>query len=382
MGRSVKVLHVYRTYFPDPPGGLQEALRQICLSVQPFGVRSTIFTLSPNPIPAELVAEEARVVRARSWAAPASCDLGGPDAFIQFRRLAREADLIHYLYPWPFADLLRQFAPRSKPAVLTYVSDIVRQRWLRAAYAPLMWNTLRSMSVIVANAPAYRHSSKVLSDERVRDRVRLIPLGINSRTYRGAGDVRVLTRFGIVDEHPFVLFIGVLRYYKGLHHLVSAAAKVNAKIVVAGSGPDAASLRSKARMLSAGNVVFTGQVSVDEKIALLRHCRALVLPSHLRSEAYGMVLVEASMFGKPMISCEIGTGTSYVNVHEQTGFVVPPGDPEALADAINLLVSDSVLANEMGSAARMRYEQHFSGDALGRNYAQLFRETVGCERAS
>jgi rhamnosyl/mannosyltransferase len=89
--------------------------------------------------------------------------------------------------------------------------------------------------------------------------------------------------------------------------------------------------------------VFAGQVSDAKKVALLKRCRALVLPSHLRSEAYGMVLVEAAMYGRPLISCEIGTGTSYVNAHEETGFVVEPESSTALALAMNTLLNDDAL---------------------------------------
>lgn len=110
---------------------------------------------------------------------------------------------------------------------------------------------------------------------------------------------------------------------------------------------------------------------------LIRRCRALILPSHLRSEAYGMVLVEAAMLGKPMVSCETGTGTSFVNSHGETGLVVPPDDPGALADAMNRLLGDLALAESIGRAARLRYERMFSGDALGREYARLFRKCIG-----
>jgi rhamnosyl/mannosyltransferase len=99
-----------------------------------------------------------------------------------------------------------------------------------------------------------------------------------------------------------------------------------------------------------------------------------VLPSHLRSEAFGMALVEAAMFGRPMISCAIGTGTSFVNQHEVSGFVVASESPAALAAAMNTLLSDEALARRMGRAARARYEQLFSGAALGEAYAKLYRE--------
>jgi rhamnosyl/mannosyltransferase len=137
-------------------------------------------------------------------------------------------------------------------------------------------------------------------------------------------------------------------------------------------------LQALATEAAASNVVFAGQVSDAEKVALLQGCRALVLPSHLRSEAYGMVLVEAAMFGKPLVSCEIGTGTSFVNAHEETGFVVAPESPEALNAAMQTLLMDERLAGVMGAAARARYDRLFSGPALGQAYAGLFKEVAGC----
>lgn len=368
------VLHVYRTYFPDPPGGLQEAIRQMALATQSFGVDNTIFTLSPRPIPNVLQRPEARVERCRSWAAPASCDIGGVAAFSRFARLAREADVVHYLFPWPFADVLHTTVRPDRPEVLTYISDVVRQQWLGKAYAPLMWLTLRAMKVIVANCPAYARTSPVLSDPTIRDKVRVIPLGIEESSYPKDGNDAVFERIGLSEDEPFFLFIGVLRYYKGLDFLIHAAKKLRARIVIAGSGPEGEHLRKLVREINADNVIFAGQITDAEKVALLKNCRALVLPSHLRSEAYGMVLVEAAMFGRPMVSCEIGTGTSFVNAHEETGFVVAPEDSGALAGAMETLLRDESLANRMGEAARSRYEQLFSGNALGKAYAALWRE--------
>ena len=368
------VLHVYRTYFPDPPGGLQEAIRQVALSTQRYGVNNTIFSLSPQPVPDVLLRPEARIVRSRSWGAPASCDIGGFDAFSRFARLAREAGVLHFLFPWPFADVLHALVRPDRPAVLTYISDVVRQRYLGAAYAPLMWRTLRNMKVIVANCPAYARTSPVLSHPSIRDKVRIIPLGIEEGSYPVDGDETVFERVGIRSDEPYFLFIGVLRYYKGLDFLMHAAKNLGASVVVAGSGPEGERLIKLAAEIGAGNVVFAGQVTELEKIALIKRCRALVLPSHLRSEAYGMVLVEAAMFGRPLVSCEIGTGTSFVNCHEETGFVVPPEDPVSLAIAMRALLADETLSERMGAAARLRYERLFSGDVLGSAYSGLFRE--------
>lgn len=372
----VRVLHVYRTYFPDPPGGLQEAIRQIAISCADHGVESRIYVLSPTPHPSEIERSEARVVRCRSWASPASCDLGGFNSFRKFAELTRWADVIHYHFPWPFADLLHLAVRPKAPAVMTYHSDVVRQKWLGRLYAPLMRRMLTSMSAIVATSSPYARTSAVLSDPALRERIRVIPLGIDEYSYPMAGDDAVLRRHGIEPGEPFFLFIGVLRYYKGLHTLVRAAASVNAKVVIAGTGPEGEALQAQVRQLGLQNVVFAGQVSDAEKVTLLQRCRALVLPSHLRSEAYGMVLVEASMYGKPMVSCEIGTGTSFVNLEGETGFVVPPESPEALARAMNALLADEALAGRLGQAARQRYVRLFSGPALGSAYAQLYREVT------
>lgn len=372
----LKALHVYRTYFPDPQGGTQEAIRQLCLATQACGVSNTIYTLSPKPHPAEIHRPEGRVVRSLSWAAPASCDLGGIESFKRFSKLADHSDVVHYLFPWPYADLLHTLTASRTPAVLTYISDVVRQRWLSKAYRPLMWKTLRSMKAIVAISPTYLRTSPILSSPEFRNKVRVIPLGIDEASYPAEGDDGVFGRIGLDGGESYFLFIGVLRYYKGLHTLIEAARHVNARIVIAGSGPEGERIRALSSQLGTRNVLFAGQISDPEKVALLKGCRALVLPSHLRSEAYGMVLVEASIFGRPQVSCEIGTGTSFVNTHGESGLVVPPEDPVALAGALNTLLKDDALAAELGLGARARYERLFSGPALGSAYADLFREVA------
>jgi len=378
----MRVLHVYRTYFPDPQGGLQEAIRQVVLATGALGVEARVFTLSPRPHPKSIERPEGRVVRSRSFAAHASCDLGGPDAFVEFARQARWADVVHYHFPWPFADLLHLTAGVRRRTVMTYHSDIVRQRLLGQLYRPLMRRMLRSMDAVVATSPAYARTSPWLGAMVDPERLRTIPLGIVEESYAEAvaeaASIDPSERFaeamrGSGGRDGYFLAIGVLRYYKGLDVLVEAAARSGAPVVIAGQGPMRARLESLARERKAP-VAFLGHVSEAEKMALLRDCRALVLASPLRAEAFGMVLVEAAMMGRPMISCEIGTGTSYVNVDGETGFVVAPGDPEALAAAMRALDADPARRRRFGAAARERYERHFGGEALGRNYVELYDE--------
>lgn len=372
----MNVLNIYRTYYPDPPGGLQEAIRQICLATNSFDISNNIFTLSPSPNPKVITREEARVFRFRSWCAPASCDIGGVDAFRSFNQLVQKNDVLHYFHPWPFADVLSLGLKYDRPAVMTYISDIVRQRFLGKLYQPLMWKTLDRMQLIVSNCPSYVETSPVLSHPSIRSKVRVIPLGIDEHSYPAVTDNSYLNLLGLDSDEPYFLFIGVLRYYKGLHTLITAAKAVDAKIVIAGCGPEETSLKNMVDELELDNIIFTGFISDIQKVTLLQGCRALLLPSHLRSEAYGMVLVEASMFGKPMISCEIGTGTSFINQHEKTGFVIQPENESELAVGMNTLLNDANLAYSMGAVARERYEKMFSSDALGRAYTAVYKELL------
>jgi len=379
----MRILHVYRTYFPDPPGGIQEVIRQLCLATKTQGIESRVFTLSPQPDPAVVALPEASVTRARSWWAPASCDLGSGEAFAAFARAAAWADVVQIHYPWPFGDLLRLMLPSNKPCVLTYHSDIVRQRWLGMLYAPLMHYTLRKVDAVVAGSPDYAQTSTVLAQPNIAAKLQVIPYGISDQrpAYDEAAGSSIRQRLGLADQ-PYFLALGVFRYYKGFHSLVQAAVAVKAKIVLAGSGPENERLRAQAAALGADNVIFTGQVSDAEKWALLAGCRAFVLPSHLRSEAFGMVLVEAAMMGRPMICCSIGTGTSFINQHNLTGFVVPPETPEALSAAMNQLLQDDALTQKMGLAARERYETVFSAEQMGKAYAALYETVVARKKAA
>lgn len=372
----MKVLHAYRTYYPDQPSGIAEAIRQTCLATRPLGVESTIFTLSPNGRNGRAV-PEAKLFRERSWAAPASCNLGGPGAFRTFRRLAALADVIHYHGPWPFADLLHLAVRPQATAVMTWHSDVVRQKAAGLFYGPLLRAMTKKMQLVAATSPAYAQSSIVLNHSNLRERVRVVPLGIGEETFPPPATAPL--PHDLSSGEPFILFLGALRYYKGVDLLLDAAKRTKGRVAIAGGGGELPRLQGRARSEGIDNVVFLGHVDEPAKVALLRACRALVLPSHLRSEAFGLALVEAAMCAKPMICCEIGTGTSFVNIDGETGMVIPPASPGALANALQQLLDDSGLAGRLGTGARQRYEHLFSGECIGRNNLAFYEEALsGC----
>jgi rhamnosyl/mannosyltransferase len=370
----MKVLHVYRTYFPDTQGGLEEVIRQICLGTGARGVTSRVFTLSEEPYPRRLPRVEADVIRVRRTFEIASCGfaLGG------IRRFAKEvvwADIVHYHYPWPFSDMLYLMAGRGKPSVLTYHSDIVRQQLLLSVYRPLMSRYLSAMDRIVATSPNYFATSEILNE--FSDKVDIVPIGLDEPSFPAAGEhnrnvAEAKTHYG----SDFFLFVGVLRYYKGLHILLDAIKGAPYKVVIVGAGPVEAELRHQARELRLDNVIFAGFVPDTEKMALFQLCRAVVFPSYLRSEAFGVTLLEGAMSSRALISAEVGSGTSHVNIDGETGVVVPPSDPVALRGAMDKLYDDPGLAQRMGANARRRYEQLFTGGEMGRRYAEIYHRVL------
>ncbi|HET8710498.1 MAG TPA: glycosyltransferase [Spongiibacteraceae bacterium] len=368
----MKVLHFYRTYFPDTQGGLEEAIRQICASAREFGVESRILTISPTAQPAVLERPEAVVYRAKLNLEIASCSMGF-QAFTLFNELANWADVIHYHFPWPFADIVKLAASIKKPSVITYHSDIVRQRMLGKLYAPLMSYFLRSADRIVATSPNYLASSPIL--KRYADKVEVIPLALDRNTYPRV-DAQHLQLAEQKYGRDFFLFIGVLRDYKGVHILLEAIKNAPYRVVIVGIGPNETQLKQLADRLKLTNVEFTGYLDDNMKIALLQLCKAVVCPSHQRSEAFGFSLLEGAMMGKPLISAELGTGTTYININHETGLVVPPANAQALRKAMDYLFENPLAAAAFGRNAQRRYEEKFTAKIMGGAYASLYQKVA------
>jgi rhamnosyl/mannosyltransferase len=212
-------------------------------------------------------------------------------------------------------------------------------------------------------------TSEVLQHHQAKTTV--IPLGLDERDYPRASE-SVKARWRERFPKPFFLFVGVLRYYKGVHILLEAARWTKLDIVLIGEGPMEASLKAYAKEHNLGNVHFLGALPDADKAALLELCTSFVFPSHLRSEAFGLSLVEAAMFGKPMITCEIGTGTSFVNLNEKTGLVVNANDANSLGKAMLQLHTDEAAARAFGINANARYRKYFAAERMCRSYANLY----------
>jgi glycosyltransferase involved in cell wall biosynthesis len=368
----MRILHFYKTYYPDSMGGIEQVIRQLCVGTSRLGATNTVLSLSRHPHLRPFEFEGHCVHRV-----PQNFEVASNAVSFQaigaLARMAAQADVVHYHFPWPFMDLAHYLARVNKPTVLTYHSDIVRQKLLLRLYEPLRQRFLHSVDTIVATSPNYLASSAVLA--RYRDKTRVITYGLDKSTYPAPPPAR-LAKWRAEIGPRFFLFVGVLRYYKGLHILLDAAAATDYPVVIVGTGPVEQALKAQAARLGLANVRFVGALDDADKAALLTLCYAVAFPSHLRSEAFGISLLEGAMYGKPMISSEIGTGTTYVNIHNDTGLVVPPSDPAAFRAAMRTLWDNPALAGQMGQRAGARYQQLFTAERMAAGYHALYQELL------
>lgn len=368
----MRILHFYKSYLPNSMGGVEQLINQIARGTAKLGMETEVLSLTSAPMPRTMEIDGHLAHHARMDFQIASTGFS-ISAFARFRELAQEADVIHYHFPWPFMDVVH-FATRIRKAtVVTYHSDIIRQKQLLKLYQPLQQRFLASVDHIVATSPNYLATSELL--RRFAGKVSVIPIGLDKASYPRPDPERLTYWRGQLGD-KFFLFVGVLRYYKGLHILMEAVQGTGFPVVIVGTGPIEKKLKAQAEGLGLKNVHFLGQLPDEDKVNLLSLCYGVVFPSHLRSEAFGISLLEGAMFGKPMISSEIGTGTTFINIDGETGLVIPPSDPVALRKAMRHLWNHPAEAAEMGKRAERRYWDNFTADKMVGDYMELYRELV------
>jgi glycosyltransferase involved in cell wall biosynthesis len=369
----MRVLHFYKTSFQDTMGGVEQVIHQIARGSNNLGIESEVLSLTTDPVASTIKIDGYSVHRAKLDLQIASTAFS-VSAFWRFSQLAKHADVIHYHFPWPFMDVVH-FATRiKKPTVVTYHSDIIRQKNLLKLYRPLQNKFLSSVDRIVATSPNYLATSDVLG--KFSDKVIVIPIGLDKASYPQPNPDRLeYWRERLAPK--FFLFVGVIRYYKGLHILVEAAQGTDYPIFIVGTGPIEQELKAQVAKLGLLNIHFLGHLPDEDKVALLTLCYGVLFPSHLRSEAFGISLLEGAMYGKPMISSEIGTGTTFINIADETGLVVPPSDLVALRQAMRYLWEHPEEAAEMGRRGEERYWKHFTAEQMVKSYVELHRELAG-----
>ncbi len=406
----MKILHIYKDY-PPILGGIENHVQLLARGQAAAGHDVTALVTNPAGMKTTVMTEAGvTVIRAARLATIASTPLS---VALPWQLLRQRPDVVHLHYPYPIGEVSQWLLRRGHATVLSYHADIVRQASILRLYKPLLRQVLRRADAIIIGSPPMRGGA-FLGEHQAK--LHLIPYGIPVARFRAepaeADLARLRAQIAAVFPHersassdadsavlgieasaglsvqqiqptqtpgdsssttptprhpdtPLLLFVGRLRYYKGLDWLIRALPQTPARLVVAGIGSMEAEWRALAAEVGVTDrIAWLGEVP-DADLPTLYHLADLfVLPASQPSEAFGLVQVEAMAAGVPSICTELGTGTSYVNRDGVTGLVVPPRDAQALADAINSLLTDPVRRADLGAAARVRVAAEFDLDVM------------------
>jgi len=361
----MRILHVYKDYFPVL-GGIENHIKVLAEAQAAAGHKVIVLICDPGPRSRVEDLNGVRVIKAGRMGTFASMPL----SLRQWIYLARlHPDVVHVHSPYPLGEVGAWLLKPHVPMVVTYHSDVVRQKgWLKV-YGPILRRVLRRADRILPTSSKYLDSSEWL--QPVRDRCTVVPLGVDHQWFSPPPEPYA--------GPPALLFVGRLRYYKGLDTLLRAMVHLpsDVRLRVVGTGPMLGLWESLAAELDlVSRVEFVGEVSDADLPAQYHRASLFVLPANARSEAFGMVLTEAMASGLPCVTTEVGTGTSWVVQDGVTGAVVPPDDPPALAEALVALLSQPARLREMGVAGRARVVTEFTQDRLVDRVMQVYESLV------
>lgn len=287
------------------------------------------------------------------------------------------ADLLHLHFPYPWGEVSWLTAGAGLPTVMTYHSDIVRQKAMLAVYGPILHRVLDRVDLILASSPDMVEHSPFLS--RVAEKCRVVPFGIDVDRFALSGDLAArAVDVRAAHVRPIVLFVGRLVYYKGVDVLVEAMAHVDADLVIVGSGPLEAQLRGRiAELGMSDRTLLLPPLSADDLAVWFNAADVFCLPSVARSEAFGLVQLEAHASGTPVVSTKLTTGVPFVNQDGVTGLTVTPGDVTELAEALSALCGDTTLRERLGAQARQRARADFTIDRMVEDTLAVYHEAIG-----
>jgi rhamnosyl/mannosyltransferase len=261
--------------------------------------------------------------------------------------LAQKFDVINLHEPNPFQNFLAYFALafKNRPYVVTYHSDIEAYSWLIKTLKFFYVNIFQRFFLlsgakrIMPTSPQYIELSDVL--HHFRNKCTIVPNGVDLAFFKPKKTAR----------GSRILFVGRLIYYKGLQYLIKAMPEVlekvpGARLAIVGDGPLRAEWQALAKRLKVDSrIEWLGRLSDREMLKQYQGCDVFVLPSIYKTEAFGIVLLEAMACGKPCIGTNV-SGTEFVL--SESGIAVDPCDEEQLSTAIARVLTDRKLAQEMG----------------------------------
>jgi len=304
-----------------------------------------------------------------------------PSFPLRLAQRARKASLVALHHPFPLNDIgVAIGLPKHTALVVHWHTKIVGKRPFAAALSPILMHTLARAERIIVSHPALIKNSPFLV--RYADKCAIIPFGIHADYWDELDDSQRRKATDLRARYPrLILATGRLVPYKGFHVLIEALRQVDATVLIVGEGPLAHDLRQTARRLGVGErFILAGGLSRDDLKVHFHAARMFVVPSVSEAEAFGIVQLEAMASGLPVINTDLPTGVPNVARNEREGLTVPPGDPAALAAAINRLLDDEALARNLGLSGRGRVAAEYRAEVFVRRIEDVYEAAIAERR--
>lgn len=306
-----------------------------------------------------------------------------PSLFFYIRYFSKLKDTIFHVHtPNPTMLIALLLAGKVDKLVVTHHSDAIKQQLLKYLFRPIELFIYRQAAVVLTTSAAYQEGSKFL--RLYNHKLGVLPLGIDLSAFTKS-EPRMLKRSQeLKAEHGNILWLAVGRlvYYKALHVALAALQHVPGKLLIVGTGKLIAKLQKTAWQLGvADRVIWWGRASEQDLMAAYHAATALWFPSNVRSEAYGMVQIEAMASGCPVVNCDIpGSGVSWVCRHEREGLTVPRNDPQAFAAAAQRLLTEPGLRERLSQGAKER-SQEFYDTVMAQRSIEIYQEAFQLDRS-
>lgn len=364
---------MFKDAFPPTFGGVEQHVWDVARSLRSEEFEFGVLTSSRSRHRIEETLDGVRFVRSPEYGRAVSTPVT-PSWWRELRQ-DRHA-LAHFHLPLPVGEAAALAAGTRQPVIASFYADVTRNPAAARLYRPLQQRFLARAARVVVSSETLADRSPALADHGAR--ITVIPFGVDPEEWPAApAQVAAIRREA---GTPIVLFLGRLVHYKGVDVLIEAMRQVDATLLIVGDGPQRESLRRT--VAPGGRVRFVGNVSNENRSAYYQAADVFVLPALSHAETFGIAMLEAMSFGTPAVSTDVGTATSWVNRDGETGLVVPPRDPGALAAALQTLLGDDQRRKEMGEAAATRARRDFSKQTMLDRLSGLYRAVYAESRAS
>ena len=346
MRGKTKILHAYKSFYPDLFGGIPYVVDIVSRLDQEKFEQSILVTSATSRGPE--VRDGVLIERAFSWGDLLSLPVAPFYPFKLWLR-SRKADLIVLHAPFPLADIvLGLFLGRRKKLIVYWHSHVISQKRAYKFIKPLLLRTLKRADCIILSHPSLSYDGSIL--EPFSAKISIIPYAVDTQTFKPS-----MHPSTSCNANPRIVACGRLVKYKGFDVLIEAARFIDAEIVIVGEGIERAALVEQISTAGLSHrVKLIGNLPQADLIELMSSTDIFAFPSVSAAETFGIAQIEAMACGCAIVNTHIPTAVPDVARHDIEAITIQPNDAGALARAINLLLDNTAMRKRLSTNARAR----------------------------